>query len=123
MATRDRHLDHFDDHGATALSGAVVGDGRDHAVGREYENFRSAIAWALERDRPEAAVRIAAARFEAASARGEVQLALALLERPADLSPGDRAYAAAVRVWLLISNGLIVEALAGVDQARDQAAR
>ncbi len=119
VATRDRHLDHFDDHGAPLSVARWWAMDEIMRSGQEYENFRSAIAWALERDRPEVAVRIAAARFEAASARGEVQLALALLERPADLSPGDRAYAAAVRVWLQISNGLIVEALAGIDRARD----
>jgi len=119
VATRDRHLHHFDDHGEHLSVARWWAMDEVMRSEREYENFRSAIAWALERDCPEAAVRIAAARFEATSARGEVHLVLAMLERPADLPPGDRAYVAAVRVWLLVSNGLIVEALAGIDQARD----
>jgi predicted ATPase/class 3 adenylate cyclase len=114
---RNRHLDHFDDQGASLSVARWWAMDEVLRAGREYENFRSAIAWAIESDRPEAAVRIAAARFEAASARGEAQLALAMLGRTADLSLSDRAYMAAVRVWLLISNGLIVEALADIDQA------
>jgi hypothetical protein len=86
--------------------------------GREYKNFRSATVWALERDRPDAAVRMAALGLEAACDRGEAQLALDMLRRPADLTPNDRGYVAAARTLLLVTQGDIIEALAAMEEAR-----
>ena len=118
VAMRDRHLDHFSAEG-TPLS--LTSPWRlDELIrqGREYENFRSATVWALERDRPDGAVRIAALGMEAACNRGEAQLALDILRRPADLSPADRSYAAAARTWLLVTQGDVIEAMSALEEVR-----
>ena len=121
MATRDRHLDHFSQQG-TALSldtwwqmDQVI------RIGREYENFRSAIIWALERDRTDAAVRLAAMGAEAACSRGEAPLAIDVLRRPADLVPTDRGFALAALGWILVTLGDVEGAMAAVRDAHEVA--
>ena len=93
VTVRDRHLDHFFDDRA----GANLEDWLDTEslwrIDREYENFRAAATWALERDRPDATVRIAAIISDAASPRGETNMVLDWLRLPVELLPRDRAFA------------------------------
>ena len=118
VAARDRHLDHFSSEG-TPLSLASAWR-MDNLIrgGREYENLRSATVWALERERPDAAVRMASLGLDAACNHGEAQFALDILRRPAHLSPNDRSFAVTARTWLLITQGDIIEALASMEEAR-----
>ena len=85
--------------------------------GREYENFRSAITWALERDRLDVGVRIAAMGTEAAAGRGEAQLAIDILRRPVDLNPSDLGMSKVLLSWLLVANGDSAGASEVVEQA------
>jgi predicted ATPase/class 3 adenylate cyclase len=118
VTTRDRHLDHFSNEGIPLSLSNLFKSDRLVREGREYENFRSATVWAIERDRSDAAVRMAALGIEAAINRGEAQLALDVLRLPADLSPNDKRHAAAATTWLLVTQGNIVGALAAVEKAR-----
>lgn len=118
-ATRDHHLDHFSEEGRPLSVADWWGSDRLNRQGREYENFRAAAVWALDRHRTESAIRIAAAQVEVASGRGEAQLALDILMLQSDLSLNDRCYAAAAKAWLLISQGDIPGALVAMDDARD----
>ena len=101
VATRDRHLGHFS-WGDQVLTLARWWT-KDHVIraGREYENFRSAITWSLERGRAEPAVRIAIMCTEAAAARGEVELAIRVLRSDADLSPAEEGFRHAMLAWAL----------------------
>ena len=121
VAARDRHLDHFSQQG-TALSLDVWWQ-MDQVIrmGREYENFRSAIIWALERDRTDAAVRLAAMGAEAACSRGEGPLAIDVLRREAQLVPHDRGFALAALGWVLVTIGDIEGAMAAVRDAHEVA--
>ena len=60
VAVRDRHLEHF----LNDRIGATMNDSYDvrarWRMHREFDNFRSAATWALERGRPDATVRLAA---------------------------------------------------------------
>ena len=93
VTVRDRHLDHF----YNDRVGSDLEDWLDTEslwrIDREYENYRAAATWALERDRAEVTVRIAAIISDAASPRGETQMILDWLRLPVELAPRDRAYA------------------------------
>ncbi len=120
-AARDRHLDHFSLHG-TRMSLADWWElDQVIRIGREYENFRSAIIWALERDRTGAAVRLAAMGGEAACSRGEGQLAIDVLRRMVDLAPADRGFALGSLGWVLVSLGDIEGAMVAVRDAHEVA--
>jgi predicted ATPase len=110
MATRDRHLEHFaSDPMGTSLEAwtsraAVV------RAGIEYENIRLAITWALETDRRDLAVRLAAMASDAASPRGEIGLAIDCLRLRVELEPTDLVFARVVLGWALTIQGDIVAA-------------
>jgi hypothetical protein len=89
-ATRDRHLDHFYNDPAGASLETFLSLDSVARTGREYENFRSAATWAIERGRPEATARIAAISHEAGARHGESQLVIDRLKLPAELEPRDR---------------------------------
>lgn len=101
-AVRDRHLEHFyNDRAGESLDNWVSLDTVTR-TGSEYENFRSAATWALERGRPEATARLAAINHEAGAQRGEVQLVIDCLKLPADLSPRDRINVSASLAYELL---------------------
>ena len=115
--TRDRHLDHFArDAGDLTMANWVDLD-RVIRSGREYENFRSAITWALERDRLDTAIQMAAMGAEAAANRGEAQLAIDILRRSAELEPHDLGMSKTQLAWLLITQGDVAGASEVVDEA------
>ena len=89
-ATRDRHLDHFYNDPAGASLETFLSLDSVTRAGREYENFRSAATWAIERGRPEATARIAAISHEAGARHGESRLVIDCLKLPAELEPRDR---------------------------------
>ena len=101
-AVRDRHLERFyNDAAGESLENWVSLDTVTR-TGSEYENFRSAAIWALERGRPEATARLAAINHEAGAQRGEVQLVIDSLRRSADLSPRDRINVSASLAYELL---------------------
>lgn len=107
---RDRHLDHFaNDPIGTSMEvrqslGGLV------RIGQEYENFRAAATWALERGRPEATARIAAVAAEPGVNRGEVTLILEWLRVSADLERNDQIFVHAILSWQLTLIGEFVAA-------------
>jgi predicted ATPase/class 3 adenylate cyclase len=114
--TRNRHLEHF--AGDATMTLQHWSDlGRLTRFGLEYENFRTAIAWALERGQIDQAVRMAAMGTEPAAARGEIQLAVDILRRPVSLPPEEDALVKSILGWALASQGDF-GALSAVDEAR-----
>ena len=117
VTVRDRHLDHFFDDRA----GASLEDWLDTEslwrIDREYENFRAAASWALERDRPEVTVRIAAIISDAASPRGETKMVLDWLRLPVELPPRDRAFADTRLAFNCVVTGDIAAALPVAEHA------
>ncbi len=101
-ATRDRHLERFYNDPAGESLNTWVSLETVTRTGSEYENFRSAAVWALERGRPEATARLAAINHEAGAQRGEVQLIIDCLKLPADLSPRDRTNVSASLAYELL---------------------
>lgn len=104
-ATRDRHLDQFtndnspsDFEWSNSLSNVV-------RRGQEYENYRSAGLWAIERGHPEQATWIAAAAFDAAGARGELAMIIDWLTAPAEMHADYRMASRATLGWVLASQG------------------
>ena len=118
ITTRDRHLDHFTEDDANDMTLARWND-LDRVIrsGREYENFRAAIAWALEHDRLDVAVRTAAMGIEAAGNRGEAQLAINILRRPVDLEPSELGMSKTQLGWVLTTQGDLAGASEAVDEA------
>ncbi len=114
---RDRHLDHF----VNDSIGASWNDRLDIRsmlrIDREFDNLRSAATWALERGRPDATVRLAAAAADAFVSRGERQLALEWLQLPADLHGRQLVFARAVLAYFLQSNGDIESACRAAREA------
>ena len=105
IAVRDRHLDHFE--GLPGVHSFETWSGLEWTLttGREYENLRSAITWALERGRTDSAIRLAAAGAEAAASRGETDLAITILRTPAELSDRDAVFSRTMLAWLLMTVG------------------
>ena len=104
-ATRDRHMEHFyRDDGCESVEESLSLRSRTR-MGREYENFRAAVTWAIERGRPEVAARIAALLNEAAGARGETPFVIRCLELPAEMSLEDRIMVNAERGWIAAMAG------------------
>ena len=118
VSRRDCHLNHFSEEGSALSLSNLFQIDKLIRQGREYENFRSATVWALERDRPDAAVRMASLGVEAAINRGEAQLALDVLRISADLSLNDQRHAAAARTWLLVAQANVVEGLTAFEEAQ-----
>jgi hypothetical protein len=118
-AARDRHLDHFSRHGTPSSLATWWRIEQVVRMGREFENFRSAIIWALERDRTDAAVRLAAMGAEAACSRGEGQLAIDVLRREAELVPTDRGVALCALEWVLVTMGDVEGVMAAVRDAHE----
>jgi predicted ATPase len=116
-AARDPHLDHFSMHGTTLSVATWWENDQVIRVGREYESFPSAIIWALERNRTDDAVRLAAMGAVAACSRGEGQLAIDVLRQPADLDPLDRGFALAALGWTLVTLGDFEGAMASVQSS------
>ena len=83
-------------------------------IAREFDNFRSAATWALERGRTDATVRLAAMTVEAFLRRGEQQIALEWLQLPAELHGRDLVYARAMLSLLLVSTGEVADLLLDV---------
>jgi predicted ATPase len=115
--TRDLHLDHF---AKEADQPSMDKWNRIDSVvrfGREYENFRAAVTWALERNRLDAAVRMAAMGTEAAASRGEIQLSIDILRQPSPLGPLDLGFAKTVLAWALVTQGDILGSLDAAEEA------
>jgi predicted ATPase/class 3 adenylate cyclase len=118
--TRDRHLEHF---AMDALDRRIEPVYRwsllDHVIrsGREYENFRSAITWALERGQIGTAVQMAAMGMDASAARGEAQLAIDVLRRDVDLEPKAEGFVQAVLSFALATQGDPTGAMACAERA------
>ena len=89
-ATRDRHMEHFYRDEGCATFDKWMSLTTVTRLGREYENFRSAATWALERGRPDVTARIAVFLVEPAGARGETPLVIRYLQLPAEMSIEDR---------------------------------
>ena len=120
VETRDRHLAHFANDALDRRTDPVLRwSTLDHVnrSGREYENFRSAITWALEREQVAIAVQMAAMGLEAAAARGEIQLAIDVLRRDVDLDPAADGFVQTILGWALASQGDPVGALACTERA------
>ncbi len=109
-AVRDRHLLHFaDDPMYASLEAFVSREGVDRA-GREYENLRAAISWALETDRPELAARIATSAHDPSAPRGEADWIVDCLRLPAQLDDAQRLRVKALLAWALIIRGDVLGA-------------
>ena len=101
VTVRDRHLAHF--------AGDRVGRSLDVwldveslvRIDREYDNFRAAVEWALERDQPDAAAFIAAIISDGAARRGDIGTVMAWMNQGATLTGRD-----AVFVTSLLANAL-----------------
>jgi predicted ATPase len=104
-ATRDRHLDQF--HNDNSPSDFERSNSLSNVVrrGQEYENYRSAGLWAIERGHPEQATWIAAAAFDAAGARGELPMIIDWLTAPAEMDHDHRIASAATLGWVLAVQG------------------
>jgi predicted ATPase/class 3 adenylate cyclase len=107
---RDAHLRHFSDDPAFATLETWSTRSNVERVGREFENLRAAIAWALDTERPELAVRLAAIASDAAPPRGEVQWMLDTLRTPAQLEPTDVVHVHTMLGWNLAVQGDLVAA-------------
>ncbi len=119
VATRDRHLEHFSwgDDELTMATGLPI----DFVArsGREYENLRSAIAWAIERGRPEPAVRIAMLSSGAAEVRGEVNQVISVLRQDVELRPSEEGFRLARLGHLLLTASIdVMGALEACQAAR-----
>ena len=120
VETRDRHLAHFANDALDRRTDPVLRwSTLDHVnrSDREYENFRSAITWALEREQVAIAVQMAAMGLEAAAARGEIQLAIDVLRRDVDLDPAADGFVQTILSFALTSQGDPVGALACAERA------
>jgi predicted ATPase len=118
-ATRDRHLDHFANDPIGASLEAWTSVDAVVRAGREYENIRSAITWALETDRRDAVMRLAAIVSDAAQTRGEIGLAIDCLRLPVELEPRDLVFARGVLGWMLTIQGDIASAEVALREAID----
>ena len=74
-------------------------------IDREFDNFRSAATWALERGRPDATVRLAAVIAEAFVARGEGRSALSGSSFPRELHGRDFVFVRTMLAYILLSTG------------------
>ncbi len=108
---RNRHLEHFF---------AITGDGSlEHYLerevldylGREYENVRSVIVWAMESGWPDRAVQLARLALSHAFERGEAEFVVNVLRHPVELDPADEAARLAVLAFALITAGDPVAAI------------
>jgi predicted ATPase len=114
---RDAHLRHFSDDPSFATMETWSTRTSVERVGREFENLRAAIAWALEIERPELAVRLAAIVSDAAPPRGEIRWLLNTLRTPAPLSPTEVVRTRTMLGWNLTIQGDIVDAGEALDDA------
>jgi predicted ATPase/class 3 adenylate cyclase len=105
VAVRDRHLDHFvnDDIGSTMNSHLDISS--TLRADREFDNFRSAATWALERARPDATMLLAAMTAEAFIPRGERNLVLNWLQLSAEVHGREFVFARTMLAYMLQSNG------------------
>lgn len=78
---RNRHLDHFCDDPYVHDWGAWSTSSGQIRIETEIENLRAALNWAFECERPDAAVVIVCAVYDALTARGEINEVIAWLER------------------------------------------
>jgi predicted ATPase/class 3 adenylate cyclase len=117
---RDRHLEHFAQDPAGRSLDHWLQLATATRIGREYENFRAALTWAIERDRLADAVRLAAIGHEAAGHRGEVALAINVLRTPVELEPRDRINADASLAYELLWLGDVGGATEAIRSALDR---
>ena len=106
-ATRDRHLDRFANDSSYSASEMerIVTLSSVIRFGREYENYRAAGLWAIERGRPEQATWIATLITEAAGARGETPMIIDWLTVPAEMDLDHRIATVAQLAWVLTIRG------------------
>ena len=114
---RDRHLEHFSGDRAAQSFELQYDIAFVERIGEEYENFRAAALWGIERGRPEATVAIAAVAQGAAGNRGETQLIIDALRISSDLNPFVLKSSRAALGWMLSSQGSIEEAGAALAEA------
>lgn len=86
-------------------------------IDREYENMRAAAEWALERGRPEAAVKIAAMLSDAAPPRGDFGTISEWLQLSSPLAGRDLVFAQALLGHALNINGQPQRAMEFLGQA------
>jgi len=115
--TRDRHLARFVSDPACHSLEEWLSVDRTFRLDREYENFRSAISWAIERERVNDAVLLAATGSEAAAAKGEIQLCINVLRLPTTLEPRDRGFVQTELGWALLIQGQVDESRAPLQEA------
>jgi predicted ATPase len=118
-ATRDRHLEHFaNEYDRSAIVPEdIITVSSVQRFGREYENYRSAAAWAVERGRPEDAAWIAVMLNDTASSRGEVQQIVDWLTLPTPTNLDDQIRIAADLAWALTVQGNIEGSEAAAETA------
>jgi predicted ATPase len=116
-ATRDRHLELFaNDHSPSDFE-RIVTLSSVVRFGQEYENYRSAGLWAIERGRPEQATWIATVLQEAAGARGESPMIIDWLTAPAEMGHDYRIASAAMLGWVLAVQGNVAGSETQVETA------
>jgi predicted ATPase/class 3 adenylate cyclase len=101
--TRDRHLDHFHTDPAVLDWGAWQDIDTQWRVFREFDNFLVAATWAMERDRPDAAARLATVLYEALLERGEAGRVLTWLQSSAVLDRADQVRVLATAAYLRVN--------------------
>jgi predicted ATPase len=104
-ATRDRHLDRFANEHSPLDFERFITLASVVRFGREYENYRSAGLWAIERGRPERATWIAVVTQEPAGARGETPMIIDWLTIPAEMDHDYRIASVAMLGWVLAIQG------------------
>lgn len=110
-AIRDRHLDHFANDRVMRTMSDWLGLTSLARIDREYENFKAAAEWAVERDRPDAAAKIGACLSDAAPPRGDVESVLAWMALPSRLEGRDAVFVQALRGHALNITGRPDQAL------------
>lgn len=114
---RDAHLHHFAHDPQFACMDTWSARACVDRVGREFENLRAAVAWALETDRRALAVRLAAIASDAAPPRGDVRWALDCLRLPVELEPGERVRVKTMLGWNLTVQGDVISAAEALHEA------
>lgn len=89
---RDRHLEHFAHDEIAATMSRWLDLASLERIDREYENFRAAAEWALERDRTDDTVKIAAILSDAAPPRADLGTVIEWMQLPSTLTGRDRVF-------------------------------
>lgn len=116
-AVRDRHLAHFGGDAVLGTYHAWASLKGIERIRREYENFREAATWAIERGRPVDAARIAAILSDAAAVRGEEAQMVEWMRLPTALDAYDRVLVNSFLGWALLMDFETDNSLAALDDA------